>query len=112
MRLRFRLDGLASAEAGVLPMRRLLLLYKHRRFGRMLYPKDPALGRGITLLRVHDALASGATQREIAVVLLGRDNVDRDWEHPSDSQRSRIRRLTRQARSMAEGGFRRLLGGG
>ncbi|WP_159831440.1 DNA -binding domain-containing protein [Novosphingobium sp. TCA1] len=112
MRLRFRLDGLISAEAGVLPMRRLLLLYKHRRFGRMLYPRDPALDRGITLLRVHDALAAGATHREIANVLFGQDNVDRGWDHTSDSLRSRIRRYTRQARSMAGGEFRRLMGGG
>ncbi|WP_134094112.1 DUF2285 domain-containing protein [Novosphingobium sp. PhB55] len=112
MRLRFHFDSLASAEAGILPMRRLILLYRHQRFGRMLYPRDPALRRGIVLLRVHDALAAGATHRDIAISLLGHGNADLDWNHPSDSLRSRIRRLTRQARAMAGGGFRRLMGGG
>ncbi|WP_165912376.1 DUF2285 domain-containing protein [Novosphingobium sp. PhB165] len=109
VQLRFCFDGMERAEAGVLPLRRLLALHRYRRFGKALYPRDPAIGRGSLLLRVHDALCDGVSQRELASILVGPDNVERDWHHPSDSLRSRIRRLARQAKAMALGGYKDLL---
>lgn len=110
--LHYRLHGIGSAEAAFLPLRRLLHLQHHRRFARSLYPRDPWIERGIQLLRVHDALADGATQREIGAVLFGEARVAEDWNDRSDSLRSRVRRLVREARTLALGGYRQLLRGG
>lgn len=107
--LHYRLHGLGSAEAGLLPLRRLLHLQHHRRFARSLYPRDPWIERGIQLLRVHDALADGATQREIGAVLFDEARVAEDWNDRSDSLRSRIRRLVREAKTLALGGYRDLM---
>jgi len=107
--LHYRLCGLASAEARVLPLRRLLELCRHRRFARSLFPRDPSIARGIVMLRVHDALAAGASQREIGAVLFGDERVRHEWSSASDSLRSRVRRLVRGARSLARGGYRELL---
>lgn len=65
--------------------------------------------RLIAVLRVADALTTGASQREIATVLFGAEAVARDWNGRSDALRSRLRRLVREARTMAAGGYRQLL---
>jgi hypothetical protein len=108
----YRLQGLASARARLLPMRRFLDLARHRRFTATLFPRDPYIDRCIRLLRVHDALAAGASQREIGEALFGAGHVARDWKGRSDSLRSRVRRLVRDAAGMAEGGYRSLMRGG
>jgi hypothetical protein len=110
--LHYRLHGLGSAEAGILPLRRLLHLQRHRRFARSLFPRDPWIERGIQLLRVHDALADGATQREIGNTLFGEARVAEDWNDRSDSMRSRVRRLVREAKALAQGGYRELIRSG
>ena len=107
--LHYRLHGAGSAEAAILPLRRLLHLQRHRCFARSLYPRDPSIVRGIQLLRVHDALADGASQREIGAVLFGKARVAEDWNDRSDSLRSRIRRLIREAKILAQGGYRDLM---
>jgi len=107
--LHYMLHGIVSTEHALLPLRRLLHLHRHRRFGRSLFPHDPWIGRGISLLRVHDALQDGASQREIASALFGRKRVHDDWGGESDSLRSRIRRLVRDVRVMANGGYRQLM---
>ncbi len=111
VRLEVRLRGLASSERMVLPLRRFLALCRQRRFSPALYPRDPRIERGIAMLRVHDALRQGASHRDIAAVLVGEDRAAREWAGASDSLRSRIRRLVRDARAMAHGGYRLLLKG-
>ncbi len=107
--LHYRLQNVASAEARLLPLRRFLHLYRHHRFGRSLYPPDPRIDRWIEMLRAHDALLAGASQREIAAALYGADRIARDWGEASDSLRSRIRRLVRDAHAMARGGYLTLI---
>ena len=107
--LYYHLFGQASAEKRLLPLRRFLYLCRHRRFARTLFPRDAAIPRLLTMLRVHDALADGASQSDIGAALFGRDRVTRDWHAGSGSLRSRVRRLVREARAMAAGGYRQLL---
>lgn len=107
----FSLRGIAGSMARVLPLRRLLDLCRHRRFTASLFPYDPRIDRWILLLRVHDALCDGASQREIAIALYGADRVAREWSGRSDSLRSHTRRLIRDAQAMAQGGYRSLLTG-
>jgi len=61
------------------------------------------------MLRVHDALQEGASQREIGATLFGDERVAHDWIGESDSLRSRVRRLVREANAMARGGYRQLM---
>ncbi|WP_406693893.1 DNA -binding domain-containing protein [Sphingomonas cannabina] len=106
--LLYRLQGLVSARPRLLPLRRFLDLVEHHRFAASLFPRDPYIARWLVLLRVHDALAAGASQREIAEVLLGAGHVG-DWKSRSDWVRSRVRRLVRGAGAMARGGYRSLM---
>lgn len=110
--LHYRLYGLAAVETRLLPLRRLVDLCRHGRFTRSLFPRDPRIDRGILMLRVHDALNDGASQREIGVALFGAHRIAEEWNDPSDSLRSRVRRLAREARAMAHGGYRQLMRGG
>ncbi len=112
--LEYRLAGLASAQSSATALRRFLQLAIHRRFAVTLFPPEPRMTRWLTLLRVSDALRAGASQREIGRVLFGDERVDQDWDGHSDSLRSRVRRLVRDTRAMARGGYRALLrkGGG
>jgi hypothetical protein len=105
----YLLRGVRSAEPRLLTLRRLLGLCRHRRFARALFPADPRMPRLIAMLRVGDALAAGVSQREIAAELFGAEAVAHDWNGRSDALRSRVRRLVREARTMATGGYRRLL---
>jgi len=108
--LRYHLEGLASAEEMVLSLRRFLHLCRHGTFARTLFAPDRQIPRWITLLRVHDAERAGASQREIAAALYG-PVVERAWRDSFDSWRSRVRRLVREARAMAAGGYRSLMRG-
>jgi hypothetical protein len=107
--LRYDLYGVATALRRLLPVRRLIDLCRFQRFSASLYPRDPLIRRGVTLLRVSDALADGASQREIAVALFGPDRVSQDWIGRSDALRSLVRRLVADARYMEAGGYRSLL---
>lgn len=107
--LRYQLAGTVSAEPKILPLRRLIDLCRRGRFARSLFPDDPRIARWVTMLQVHDALAAGATQREIGVALFGEARIAQDWNAANDSLRSRVRRLVGGTQTMARGGYRRLL---
>lgn len=98
-----------DAEAQLLPLRRLAGLYRTGRFLPALFPREQKVERMIEVLRVADALSTGASQRDIAAGLFGSERISSDWRSVSDSLRSRVRRLVRDARNMAKGGYRRLL---
>lgn len=105
----YHLSGTRSAELKLRPLARLLDLCRRGRFAAGMFPREAKVERWIALLRVHDALLEGASRREIAVALLGRDPAADDDAAVSDSLRSRVRRLIRDARAMARGGYRTLL---
>jgi hypothetical protein len=107
--LHYQLMGIASAAPKILPLRRLLHLCRRRRFARSLFPPDPRVARWLLLLRVHDGLVSGASRREIAAALFGIERVAAEWPGASDSLRSQVKRLARDARAMARGGYRSLM---
>jgi hypothetical protein len=109
--LEYRLWGVRHVRSKILPLRRFVHLCTEGRFSRTLFPADPAVARLIAALRVHDALSVGASQREIAELLVGVEQARFDWNGASDSLRSRIRRLVKEARRLAAGGYRSLLRG-
>ena len=110
-RLHYLLSGFAGTEWPLVTLRRLLTLWRTGRFSAALHPSEARAGRLVLMLRVHDALASGATQREIAAQLLSGDARQDRWRVTAPSVRSRAQRLVRNARAMASGGYLALLRG-
>ena len=98
-------------EAKLLTLRRLLAFVRLGRFPRGLDRPDPRAKRWAMMLRAHDLVAAGATQREIASDLFGAARVASDWLGRSDSLRLQVRRLLRGADSLVGGSYLRLLQG-
>jgi hypothetical protein len=108
-RLRYRLSGLASAEHPLLTLRRFLALSRTGRFASSLHPREARARRMQLMLRAHDALATGADQREIAAELLSREAGELRWRSRCPSVRLQVQRLVRGARHMTTGGYFELL---
>lgn len=107
VRLAYCLAGLADVARPLDTLRDLLRLC---RSGRL--PPPPARSRNrrlILLLRACDALEAGASQREIAEVLLSGEAARRRWRAEVPSLRLQAQRLVGGARMMAGGGYRALL---
>lgn len=109
--LHYQLEGFRRAHASLLVLRQLLALAGTAKFSPMLHPRERRSGRWILLLRTCDALAAGASQREIAETLLGLEPVEPRWRVQASSLRSRAQRLVREARRMAAGDYLELLDG-
>jgi hypothetical protein len=107
--LQYLLAGRTSAKAPLLALRRLLSLVEDESFSRTLHPREPKARRWILALRVHDALATGNGQREIAAGLLSDSAAEPRWRVNAASIRSQVQRLVRSARALALGGYRSFL---
>jgi len=107
--LRYSLGGFASAERPLLTLRRLLALWRIGQFASSLHPREARAKRWLLMLRAHDALATGADQREIAAELLSREAGELRWRSRCPSVRLQVQRLVRGARLMAAGGYFELL---
>ncbi|WP_419808606.1 DNA -binding domain-containing protein [Sphingomonas sp.] len=105
----YAIEGSRSAISKVLPLRRAIEITARRRFPIRLFAPEPRAQRALTLLRVHDALADGATHRQIAAALFGEDRARLAWNGTSDSLRSQVRRLVAAARALSLGGYQKLL---
>lgn len=109
VRFHYDLSGFAGLELRLQAVQRLLGLWRHGRFRRILFPKPADLPRRLDVLRVADGLADGASYREIAMALFGEPRVRAEWNGPSDFLLSRVRRRVAEARRMTGGGYRALL---
>lgn len=107
--LHYRLHGTVSAEPVILPLRRFLHLHRYRRFSPKLFARDSRVERWLTLLRVHDAVGAGASHRDIAEALFGRERVPAGRAWKSEALNARIDRLVSESRRMAAGGYRTLM---
>ena len=108
VRLRYEIVPARNMEAVVATLRRFLHLC---RTGDLLSAPTltpQRLRRQIEALRVHDALAAGASIRDIGLLLFGHDRVRAEWHGASDALKSRCRRLVALARFMASGGYKNL----
>ena len=61
------------------------------------------------ILRILDGRLAGASYREIAIVLFGRDRVERDWDQSDNHLKNCIRRAAQRGKTLMEGGYRNLL---
>jgi hypothetical protein len=107
--LHYDLAGVASAQDKLLPLARLLHLCQHGAFARSLFPADPRMERRLLILRIYDAVADGASHRDIASALFGQARINQNRRESSDALRSRVRRLIREARRLGRGGYRSLM---
>lgn len=109
VRLRFALYGLSHLERQMLTLRQVAALTRAGTLPPSLADRDRKSAHWIDVLRVHDGLAAGAPQRDIAAVLFGQNQVATGWNGASDFLRSKLRRLVAQQRRMVAGDYRRLL---
>lgn len=109
VRLSYQIRGIESAEAPLLTLRRLLALCRSGRFSAALHSSEARAGRLILMLRAYDAMLSGASQREMAGILLSSESTSRRWRVEAPTLRLQVQRLVRSARAMAGGGYLRLL---
>lgn len=103
MRLRIWLEGVADTEgqlAGIAQLRQLLMR------GRLPNGMERRAGRWVAALRVHDALAEGASYREIAHTLFGEHSVGPRWWLDTPSWGLRISRLAAASRAALAAGPR------
>lgn len=107
--LAWRLAGIAALDG---PLATLHALVRLCRSGRLDPPRPRSRNRRLVLLlRAHDALRAGASQRAIAGELLSREAAQVRWRTEAPSLRLQAQRLAGGARAMARGGYRALLAG-
>lgn len=109
VRLHYRLSGLTAAKAPLLVLRRFLGVCRTGSFPRQLFGSEGRTTRLVLALRATDALAAGASQREIAEALFSAEAGNSRWRVNIPSARSSAQRLARLARTMSAGGYRKLL---
>lgn len=109
VRLRYSLAGIASVAAPLLTLRRLIELWRRGRFSASLHRPEARAERWIMMLRAHDAIASGAGQREIAAELFNPVARAPGWRSEAPSVRSQVQRLVRSARLTARKSYRAFL---
>lgn len=107
--LLWALPSLARAMLPISSLERLAILCRTGRLPASGHPSPARARQWIAALRVRDALASGATHREIASVLFGGAVAGPRWRIEAASYRSRVRRLVCSARRMANQGVSVLL---
>lgn len=109
VRFHYRIDGFVDLGHKLLTLRRLTGLRRLGHLPATLFAPDRCAERWIALLRTADALAEGASHREIAEGLFGPGKVRVDWRSRSDYLRLRVQRLARNANRLVAGGYLALL---
>ncbi len=107
--LRYDLEGFDQAEAAVRTLRRFLALQRLGRFPETLFPVDRVVVRRVRALQAFDGQRAGASQREIASVVLG-ERLFRGSNDNFDSIRKRVSRLLDLAEQRMEVAYRRFFG--
>lgn len=102
--MRWRIEGVAEAASQLLALRQLIALTRCGRFARSLHTPERRARRWIEMLRVHDAIASGATHREIVAGLFGVDVAAPRWRVAAGPWRLRVQRLAAGARTALASG--------
>jgi len=107
--LTYHVPGFSAAAP---QLRTIALLHHLQRY--LCLPPAPLLSRQIwhreiSRLVAYDALSQGASQREIGKLIFGQAAVVDGWDGHTDRVRSFVRRVIRDARRLASGGYRYML---
>lgn len=90
-------------------MERFQSLRRRGVFGAWLHRRELPAARWIQQLRILDALAVGASKRDIAAVMFGVRRTQGEWRDHDSALRSTVRRLVSTARYNVAGGYRGML---
>jgi hypothetical protein len=90
-------------------LQQFLTIRRRRVFPIASGPLEAHAWRWIRHLRVHDALAVGASARQIAIGLFGEAAVAAQWHEGAGPLRASVQRFVRRARTDVAGGYRNLL---
>lgn len=74
-----------------------------------LFPPEARASRLRFVLQALDGSLSGASHREIATAMLGRQRVQADWTDPRNHLRDRIRRAVRRGHMLMDRGYQHFL---
>lgn len=85
-------------------------LMREGRFVQGHHPPVPRARRLLMVMRTADALAVGASQREIAAELIHIEALESSWREKRPDLRLQAQRLVRDARAQLAGGYRAFLG--
>lgn len=99
--LSYRIMGVQDATPAARTILQLAHLARTHTFSHSVFPIEQRAERWITALRVHDALAEGATHQDIARSLYTLGSSGR-WRVESPSYRLRVQRLAAAARRCAQ----------
>lgn len=106
---RIFLLGIDGLTAPLLTLRRLAGLSQRGQLSQTMPARARRVGRWAQMIQALDGLSAGASQRDLAVALFGADRVAAEWRGVSDHLRLKVRRIIRDARRLAGGGYRALL---
>lgn len=101
------LAGMEADGPAMVTLRRFLHLRRTGRIPAVSTRACQRLRRQVLALRVHDALAAGASIRDVGIMLFGFERVREEWA--DEALKSHCRRLITLAREMVAGGYRTLL---
>lgn len=107
--LRFDIGWFGAYEPAILTLRRFLHLCRSGEIFSDRPVSDRMRHRAILMLRIHDALAQGASIRDVGIMLFGLARIEAEWRDPGESLKSQCRRLIASARAMAAGGYKDFL---
>jgi hypothetical protein len=110
--VRLLTDAVVDPKHLLAHLRGLACLNDLRASGRLLprhFPPEPRGRRLALILQALDGWRAGASHRQIAVALFGRQRVEADWADPGDHLRDRVRRALRKGRAFMNGGYRQFL---
>jgi hypothetical protein len=111
VQLDFRIPGFGAALTRLATIERLTALVRTGRLVPGMFPAEARTQRWALILRTHDALEAGASQRDIAECLFSLDKLSR-WRIEAPSSRLRVQRLVAAARMTASVDPRRWLDAG
>jgi hypothetical protein len=92
-----------AIEPALSALRRFLHFSRSGTLPRALSHGGQRLRRQILALRIHDAIAAGASIRDVGIMLFGIERVRDEWA--GEALKSQCRRLIALAREMAAGGY-------
>lgn len=107
--LLFEFGRRSEIELAIAALRRYYHLCCTGEFPAVSFHRNQRFQRQIQALCVHDALAQGASIRDVGTMLFGGDRVRVEWPGQGDALKSHCRRMIALVRFMAAGGYKTLL---
>lgn len=90
-------------------VRRLVDLMRKGSLRPLHYPREHSAARLAYVMQAFDGEQAGRSHRDIAIALVGRARVEREWHGSQNLLRDHVRKTIRRGRFLTESGYRRFL---